>query len=104
MDDKEFASLAEATFTDIEARLEECGAEVDFEMQPGGILELEFANGSKIIVNRQAAVREIWVAARSGGFHFRYDGEVWQDTRGGGELMLKLSALISEQAGESVRL
>ena len=47
------------------------------------MLEIEFADGSKIIVNRHGAAREIWVAARSGGFHFRWDGAAWRDTRDG---------------------
>ena len=46
----------------------------------------------------------MWVAARSGGFHFRWDGTAWRDTRGGGELMADLSALVSAQAGEPVDL
>lgn len=104
MDDKEFAALAEKILTEIEAALEQCGADIDFEMQAGGVLEIEFANGSKIIVNRHTIAREIWVAARSGGFHFRHDGEVWRDTRSGDELLAKLSTLVSEHAGETVRL
>ncbi|MGE5386258.1 MAG: iron donor protein CyaY [Betaproteobacteria bacterium] len=104
MDDKEFANLAEKTIADIEARLERCSADIDFEIQPGGILEIEFANGSKIVINRQAALREIWVAARSGGFHFRHNGEIWRDTRSDDELIIKLSTLASDQAGELVVL
>lgn len=67
------------------------------------MLEIEFADGSKIIVNRHGVAKEIWVAARAGGFHFRWDGAVWRDTRDGTELMEKLSALASQQAGESIR-
>jgi CyaY protein len=88
----------------IEAAIEGSGADIDFELQPGGVLELEFADGSKIIVNRHGVAREIWVAARSGGFHFRHDGSAWRDTRDGAELMEKLSALASRQAGEDIRL
>jgi CyaY protein len=48
--------------------------------------------------------REIWVAARAGGFHFRWDGAIWRDTRDGGELMGKLSTLASQQAGKAINL
>jgi len=48
--------------------------------------------------------REIWVAARAGGFHFRWDGELWRDTRDAQELMAKLSLLASQQAGEAINL
>jgi CyaY protein len=104
MDDKEFNALAEVQLAKIDAALEACGADIDFELAAGGVLEIEFADGSKIIVNRHAVAREIWVAAKSGGFHFRWDGEAWQDTRDGAELMQKLSALASQQAGEAVNL
>ena len=65
--------------------------------------EVLLHDGSKIIVNRHGVAKEIWVAARAGGFHFRWDGAVWRDTRDGTELMEKLSALTSQQAGESIR-
>ncbi len=104
MDDKEFGRLADAALAAIEAAVERSGAAIDFELQPGGILELEFDDGSKIIVNRHAVNREIWVAARSGGFHFRWDGAVWRDSRDGEELFARLSRLASQQAGETVAL
>lgn len=104
MDDKEFNALADATLARIETALEKSGADLDFDLAPGGILEVEFGDGSKIIVNRHSAAREIWVAARAGGYHFRWDGSVWRDTRDGEELLAKLSRLASQQAGESVDL
>ena len=104
MEDKEFNARAELALTRVDAALEASGADVDCELAAGGVLEIEFADGSKIIVNRHGVAREIWVAARAGGFHFRWDGEVWRDTRDGDELMAKLSALASPQAGESINL
>ncbi|KXB30714.1 iron donor protein CyaY [Dechloromonas denitrificans] len=104
MEDKEFNALADAALARIEAALEACEADIDFELAAGGVLEIEFADGSKIIVNRHAVAREIWVAAKAGGFHFRWDGQSWLDTRDGAELMAKLSALASQQAGEVVTL
>lgn len=104
MDEKEFNGLAEAMLARIENAVENCGADIDFELQAGGILELEFDDGSKIIVNRHGAAQEIWVAARAGGFHFRWDGAAWRDTRDSEELLAKLSRLASQQAGEPVTL
>ncbi|HJW26866.1 MAG TPA: iron donor protein CyaY [Rhodocyclaceae bacterium] len=104
MDDKEFNALADAVLARIEAAVEASGADVDFEPQPGGILEIEFADGSKIIVNRHGVAKEMWVAARAGGFHFRWDGSAWRDTRDNEELMAKLSRLASQQAGETIEL
>jgi CyaY protein len=104
MDDREFNALADGALGRIEAALEASGADIDFELAAGGVLEIEFADGSKIIVNRHGVAREIWVAARAGGFHFRWDGAAWRDTRDNAELMEKLSVLASQQAGEPVRL
>lgn len=104
MDDKEFSGLADAVMVRIEVALEAAEADIDFELAAGGVLEIEFADGSKIIVNRHSIAREIWVAARAGGFHFRWNGSAWLDTRDGAELMEKLSQLASQQAGEPIEL
>ena len=104
MDDKDFNRLADEMLARIEAALEASEADLDFELGAGGVLEIEFADGSKIIVNRHGAAREVWVAAKAGGFHFRWDGSVWRDTRSAAELMEHLSALASQQAGEVIRL
>lgn len=104
MNESEFNALAEPLLAAIEAGLEQSGADLDFELGAGGVLEVEFSDGSKMVINRHGASREIWVAARSGGFHFRYDGSAWKDTRDGAELFAKLEQLLSAQAGEAVRL
>jgi len=88
----------------IETALEGSGADLDFEIKPGGVIEIEFDNGSKIIVNRHTAAREIWVAARSGGYHFKPDAGRWVAARDGAELMATLSRCVSEQAGAPVGL
>lgn len=102
MEDSEFNTLADAALARIDAALEASDADLDFELAAGGVLEIEFDDGSKIIVNRHGVAKEIWVAARAGGFHFRWDGAAWRDTRDGAELMEKLSVLASQQAGEPV--
>ena len=104
MNDSEFNSLADTVLKQIEIGLEVSGADVDFSTAAEGVLEIEFADKSKIIVNRHGAAKEVWVAARSGGFHFRWDGNAWRDTRDSSELMLALSALVSIQSGETVDL
>jgi CyaY protein len=104
MNETEFATLSGLALEKIEQGLEASGADLDFELAAGGVLEIEFADGSMIIVNRHAVAQEVWVAARSGGFHFRHDGAVWRDTRDGEELMEKLSRLVTAQAGEPVQL
>src|SRR5688572_30012904 len=103
MDEAQFEAAAAAALAELERSLEML-EDVDFELKAGGILEIEFDDGSKIIVNRHGAAREIWVAARSGGFHFRWDGSAWRDTREGSELFAALSRLVSQQGGQSVIL
>ncbi|MBI5938399.1 MAG: iron donor protein CyaY [Betaproteobacteria bacterium] len=104
MDEREYQTLADEALAKLEDALEQVTADVECERVGGGILEIEFDDGSKIIVNKQAAVQEIWVAARSGGFHYRWVGGRWQDTRSGEELFAALSRLVGEQAGEPVSL
>jgi CyaY protein len=104
MDERQFEALASEALRSIERALDRSGVDADVELKDGGVLELEFANGSKIIVNRHGAAREIWVAARAGGFHFRWDGAVWKDTRDGAELFAALSKLVSAQSGTGVIL
>ncbi len=104
MTESEFEQLAEKALVRIEESLEESGAEVDIESGADGVLELEFEDGTKMIVNRHSAAREIWVAAKSGGFHFRWDGNDWRDSRDGSELFAALSKLVSSQSGKGVVL
>ena len=104
MEESVFNAVAEAELARIESALEECGADMDIEPKQGCVLEIEFDNGSKMIINRHTAAREIWVAAKSGGFHFRPQEGSWVNTRDGRELWAMLGALVSEQSGEAVRL
>jgi CyaY protein len=104
MTPSEFDSLADAMLERIARAVEESGADCDCEPEGSGVLELEFADGSRIVVNRHSAARQIWVAARSGGYHFYWNGSDWVDTRGGGELLAVLSKLVSEQSNRTVVL
>lgn len=109
MTESEFNLLADAALERIDAGLEASGADLDWELKDGGVLEIECADGSKIIVNRHGIAREIWVAARSGGFHFRHNSAVagavaWVNSRNGEELFAALSRLLSLQSGEAVNL
>jgi CyaY protein len=96
----EFNRAASATLAHIEHALE--AADLDFETPADGILEVEFEDGSKIIINRHGVAREIWVAARSGGFHFKPRDGDWIDTKDGTPLYTKLIALVAAQGGGSI--
>ena len=103
MNESDFDQVAEETMLSIEEAVDESGADIDYD-NAGGILTLEFSNGSQIIVNKQAPLKQLWVAARSGGFHFDYDGDTWRLQGGGEELFECLNRCCSEQAGEAIEL
>lgn len=100
MTESEFHQRVDAILRNIESALDEADTDVDTALS-GGILTLTFANGSKVIINRQTPNREIWVAARSGGFHFRFDvaRDAWRNTRADESLVENLERVVSEQAG-----
>jgi CyaY protein len=102
MEESAFNALADIELDRIEAALEACGAELDIEPKPGGVLEIEFENGSKVIINRHTAAREIWVAAKTGGFHFRPEGDRWVSARDGAELYSTLAEVVGLQSGVPV--
>ena len=104
MNEQEFRAASEKTLQAIEQALENSEADLDFECQGDGVLQITCEDRSQIIVNRHAAAQEIWVAARAGGFHFRPEGGRWVDTRDGVELAVRLSELLSRQTGESITL
>lgn len=108
MTESEFMALAESTLDSIETAFEQVAdaGEIDIECsRKGNVLEIEFVdNGAKIIVNSQAPMQEIWVAAKAGGFHYKRHGAQWLDTRDGSELFAALSQLVSRQCGTSVKL
>ena len=103
MTETEFARLAADTLAKIETGLERSGADLDFELG-GGVLEVEFADGAKLIVNAHGAAQEIWVAAKSGGFHFRFDDGHWRDTRSGEDLKAALTRLVNLHLGAPIEL
>ena len=69
----------------------------------GGLLELSFPGGSKVVVNTQPPLHELWLAARRGGFHYKFVSGAWRDTRDGREFFDVLSACASEQAGQELK-
>jgi CyaY protein len=108
VEEREFLALADAHLARLETELDrllaESGVDFDYEMKPGGIIEIVCEDDSKIIINRHVAAREIWVAARSGGFHFKPQDGRWVGTRDGADLGVVLSRCLSEQAGASLQL
>jgi CyaY protein len=99
--DSEFMATTDRALAAIGAALDTALAATDVDvdwMLNDGILEIECEDGSKLIVNRHLPNREIWVAAKSGGFHFAARDGTWRDTRSGESLAVVLSGLLKAQA------
>ncbi len=101
MTENEFNELADAVFQRIEHAIDASNADMDYDSN-GSLLEIEFADGSKIVVNRHVPNREIWLAARSGGFHYAFRDGGWFSQRDDSELYAKLGELL--QLGSGIRL
>ncbi|MEQ1532816.1 MAG: iron donor protein CyaY [Sideroxydans sp.] len=96
MTEHEFNTAADAVFQRIEEALEHDNHDIDYDNN-GVVMEIEFGNGSKIIVNRHQPNQEIWLAAKSGGFHYALHAGSWQSARDSSELFTQLTSLFAEQ-------
>lgn len=101
MTESEFLEMADICLNQVQEIFEQAFENDEFDVdckRSGNVLEIEFVgNGSKIIVNSQAPMQEMWVAARSGGFHYKYDGQHWRNTRDQSEFYATLQTLAKEQ-------
>ena len=105
MTDLEYMDRAEAVLQAIELACDRINDESDADIdnqRVGGMITLTFANRSQIVINLQKPLQEIWLAARSGGYHYQFDGSQWQDTKGQGEFFAHLTREASAQAGQSL--
>ena len=103
MDEQIFLKLAKQELfeivTAIEAVIDRSDVDCDV-ADRDGVVELGFEDGSKIVLNLHLAMQEIWLAARSGAYHFRPSHGGWFDTRGESSLRAVLAqALQMHSAG-----
>jgi CyaY protein len=106
LSDTEYGRATAAMLSAIEAAADRWlqGDVIDIDTQrTGGLLELVFPNDSRIIVNTQPPLQEVWLAARAGGFHYRHVQGRWLDTRDGSEFFDALSRHASAQGGIELR-
>ncbi len=105
MTDLEFLDRAEALLRSIELTCDRINdtTEADIDSQrSGGMITLTFANRSQIIINLQKPLHEVWMAAKSGGYHYRFDGAQWQDTKGQRDFYTQLTQDACAQSGLSL--
>lgn len=107
LSDADYRRLSDAALAGIEAAvdrwLQDDVVDIDGH-RTGGLLELSFPNGSKLVINTQPPLKELWLAARSGGFHYRYVDGCWVDTRDGTDFYEALSRCASEQSGQDLNI
>jgi len=112
IDDKQFHQLGGNLLQSIELALEaaddELDLDLDVERQGGNVINIRFRDKSVIVVNTQPPLHEIWVAAKSGGYHYRWAGTMakplWLDTKTGKELLSDLTEFASAQAGQAIKI
>lgn len=102
MTDLEYLDRAEQLLLAVEQSCDRLNDETDADIDAqrvGGMVTLVFANRTQIVINQQKPLHEIWMAAKAGGFHYKFDGQHWLDTKGGGEFFDNLSHFASAQSG-----
>ena len=112
IDDKQFYQLGSNLLHSVELALEsaddELDLDLDVERQGGNVINIRFRDKSVIVINTQPPLHEIWVAAKSGGYHYRWAGTLaqplWLDTKTGKELLSDLSEFASAQAGQPIKI
>ncbi|MFY8352949.1 iron donor protein CyaY [Pseudoalteromonas sp. SSM20] len=101
MTDQEYHQLIEDLFINLEEQVDACEVDLDYE-SASGILEIIFPDGSKIILNKQAPLHQLWVATKFNGHHFERHGDKWIDNRSGAEFWQFMNDASSKQAGTSI--
>jgi CyaY protein len=106
MTDLEYQDQAERVLTAIESACDHINDETEADIdnqRTGGMITLTFANHSQIIINLQKPLQEIWMAAKAGGFHYKFDSTQWRDTKDSSEFFANLSRCASAQAGQPLQ-
>ncbi|MGF1763496.1 iron donor protein CyaY [Aliivibrio kagoshimensis] len=101
MNDTEFHQLVEIELSKIEALIDDSGADIDYETS-GNVMTLEFENRSQIIINRQEPMHEIWLASKSGGYHFKYNDNQWVCSKTGVEFIALLKGECEKHDDETI--
>jgi len=103
MNDSEYNIATDELLLAVEEAIEDCGIDIDYE-GVGGLLTLSFKNGTKIILNKQAPLHEVWVATKFNGHHFHFENDLWIDKRAGDEFWAFISQAVSKQAEADIIL
>lgn len=103
MTESEFILHTERLFTHIEDQIDEGGWDLDCQLS-GNVLTIEADDGTQIIVNRHTPNQELWIAAKSGGYHFVEKNGQWLSTRDDSEFFAVLNEALSMASGETIKI
>lgn len=101
MNDTEFHQIVDVQMQTIEEMIDDSEADIDYETS-GNVMTLEFEDRSQIIINRQEPMKEVWLASKSGGFHFSYQNEQWICSKTGMELITMVKQECEKHADEEI--
>lgn len=107
MTDLEYMSVAEGLLRAVELGCDALNDQTDADIdnqRVGGMITLTFSDRSQVVVNLQKPLHEVWLASREGGYHYKFDGAVWRDTKTEQNFYDDLSAAISLHSGQSLRI
>ncbi len=107
MTDLEYLDHAENALSAVELACDRINDDTDADIdnqRTGGMITLTFANHSQIVINLQKPLQEIWMATKAGGFHYRFNGHQWQDSKSTSEFFDDLSRYATEQSGQLLKL
>ena len=105
MTDLEYFEQAERVLARVEVSCDRISEKTDVDLdsqRTGNMVTLTFSNGSQIIINLQKPLQEIWMAAKAGGFHYKFTGGSWFNTKSNSEFFDDVSRYASEQAGTAL--
>lgn len=101
MNDTEYHQIVDEVFSQLEEAIDDSGSDIDYEII-GNVMNLEFDDRSQIVINKQEAMKEIWLASKSGGFHFSYIDEKWICSKSGSEFFSFVKNECDKHAGEVI--
>lgn len=101
MNDSQYHQMVDELLINLEELLDDCEVDIDYE-SASSILTLIFENGTKIIINKQPPLHQVWVATKFNGHHFNYQNGLWIDERGGSEFWQFMDEAATKQAGQPV--
>lgn len=101
MNDTEFHQLVDIQMTQIEQAIDNSGADIDYDVS-GNVMTLEFEDRSQIVINRQEPMHEIWLASKSGGYHFKYNDGEWICSKTSAELFALVKTECEKHANETI--